>query len=261
MKRLLAAVGLALAATVPLALPAAAQSQGWVTTNVNLRSGPGVEYPPVLVVPAGAPVAVYGCLEGYGWCDVSFNEARGFVSGNMISFEYQSVRRPAVEIGPQLALPIIAFTLGNYWDNHYRGRPFYRERDRWEHRAYSAPPPRYRGRDYDRRPYYVDRPSVPRPPVYRPDYNDRSRFDNHRRDDRRRDDFRRDDRRRDDHRNDAGRRFREQQREQQRVQERRPDFRPDVRRGPDRPAGISGGQTERDARRFNEQRRGPQAGE
>ena len=56
MRRMLAAIGLAVIAALPAAGPAAAQSQGWVTTNVNLRSGPGTAYPPVLVVP--------GCVAG-----------------------------------------------------------------------------------------------------------------------------------------------------------------------------------------------------
>ena len=191
MRRFLAAVGLAVISALPAAVPAAAQQQGWVTTNVNMRSGPGTMYPPVLVVPAGAPVAVFGCLEGYSWCDVGYGEARGFVSGTLITYEYQSVRRPVIEIGPQIALPIIAFTLGNYWDNHYRGRSFYRDRDRWERRYYAAPPPRayYRPPPPAYRPpqrvYEVDRP---RPPIYRPDYREQRRdnWRDERRDDRRR---------------------------------------------------------------------------
>lgn len=254
MRRMLAAIGLAVIAALPAAAPAAAQSQGWVTTNVNLRSGPGTAYPPVLVVPAGAPVAVFGCIEGYSWCDVGYGEARGFVAGSLISYEYQSVRRPVVEIGPQAALPIIAFALGSYWDNHYRGRSFYSQRDRWERRYHAAPPPRayyrppppaYRPprRDYDR-VYQVDRP---RPPVYRPDY----------RPDRR--DFER-------------RRDYDRPRQVERRQEFRPDRRPDYRPEPRRverqqfrrdgsPRDVSGGQTERDAQRFNRNRRGPEPGQ
>jgi uncharacterized protein YraI len=248
MKRLLAIAGLALAAAMPMTAPAAAQSQAWVSTNANLRAGPGTEYPVVMVVPAGSPVAVFGCVEGYGWCDIAFGDGRGFMAGSLLSYEYQDARRPVVDIGPQLALPIIAFTLGSYWDSHYRGRSFYRDRSRWEHRAY-RPPPRYRPQ-----PYHVSRPP-PRPPVYRPDhrdyrpaYNERRDRRDYRRDERRdRRDYRRDERR--DRREDAGRRFREQQRLQQ------------VRPRVDRPPPITGGQTERDARRYNSQRRGPEPGE
>jgi len=31
---------------------------------------------------------------------------------------------------------VITFSFGKYWDDHYRGRPFYRDRDRWERRDF-----------------------------------------------------------------------------------------------------------------------------
>ncbi|BBK41560.1 peptide-binding protein [Allostella vacuolata] len=253
MKRLLAAAGLALIASLPAAAPAAAQSQGWATTNVNMRSGPGTEYPPVLVVPAGAPLTVFGCIEGYGWCDVAFEEARGFVSGRLIAYEYQNVRRPVVEIGPQIALPVIAFALGSYWDSHYRSRPFYRDRDRWDRRYHAAPPPR--GYRPPPRPVYqVDRP---RPPVYRPDRrdHDRSRFEQ--------------DRRREMQQRRAIEQRHNVDRQREMQQRRREVYRqPDQPRRHERqefrrdgsPRSLSGGQTERDAQRFNRGRTGPEPG-
>jgi hypothetical protein len=33
--------------------------------------------------------------------------------------------------------------LGDYWGSHYRDRPFYRDRNRWEGRHYVQPGPRY----------------------------------------------------------------------------------------------------------------------
>jgi len=41
-------------------------------TNVNLRAGPGTEYPIILTVPADAPVTILGCLPDYTWCDSVF---------------------------------------------------------------------------------------------------------------------------------------------------------------------------------------------
>ncbi|MCC7274653.1 MAG: SH3 domain-containing protein [Alphaproteobacteria bacterium] len=210
MKRILAAAAVALATLLPAAPPAAAQSQGWVIGTVNLRAGPGTAYPRITAIPAGAPVAVFGCLEGWSWCDVAFGEARGWVAGNYISYEYLGRRAPVVEIGPQIALPIIAFTLGSYWDNHYRGRPFYRERPRWESYYHRAPPPRYAvpRRDFRPEPHY--RPA----PAYRPDYH-------------------RD--RRPDYRPEVHRDRRPDYRPDHRV-DRRPDYRPDR---PDRRGAVA----------------------
>lgn len=61
-------LGMVLSAAVPaLAAP------GFATGNVNLRAGPGNGYPQVVVVPNNAPVEIFSCLQGYGWCDFSFD--------------------------------------------------------------------------------------------------------------------------------------------------------------------------------------------
>jgi hypothetical protein len=33
---------------------------------------------------------------------------------------------------PYMGLGILAFSFGAYWDDHYRGRPFYADRGRWQ---------------------------------------------------------------------------------------------------------------------------------
>lgn len=48
-----------------------------VNTNVNLRQGPGTNYPVVTTIPAGAPVAVAGC--NGAWCQVSFQGQGGYI--------------------------------------------------------------------------------------------------------------------------------------------------------------------------------------
>ncbi|WP_424134415.1 SH3 domain-containing protein [Roseomonas chloroacetimidivorans] len=126
----------AAALLLALAAPASA-APGFATGNVNLRAGPGTNYPQVTVVPAGAPVEIFGCLEGYSWCDVGFGQVRGWVSSNYLQNLYESRRVPLVEYAPRVGVPIIAFSFGDYWGSHYRGRPWYADRDRW-----GGPPPR-----------------------------------------------------------------------------------------------------------------------
>jgi uncharacterized protein YraI len=55
--------------------------------------------------------------------------------------------------GPALGIPLISFSIGNYWDNYYRGRPFWNNRAYWyNHRVARAPewhaPPDWRGNDW-----------------------------------------------------------------------------------------------------------------
>ncbi len=137
-----------------MALPATAMaaSLAMTTANVNLRAGPSTGYPVVDVARAGDEILVYGCLSERAWCDVDYDGLRGWMSSNYLAF-YQGGRR---YVGPQAAYrmqaPVITFSFGTYWDRHYRSRPFYRERSRWENF--------YRGRRSDSAP--VVQPQPPR---------------------------------------------------------------------------------------------------
>ena len=115
------------------ALPAVAEAAAaFSTANVNMRSGPSTRYPAVIVVPAGSRVDIRGCMSSANWCDVAFAGYRGWVSGSYLQTTYSQRR---VSVGPQyyrpLGIPTVTFSIGRYWDDHYRGRPFYRDRDRW----------------------------------------------------------------------------------------------------------------------------------
>lgn len=150
----------ALSAAFVAVLPGlAAAANAYSTANVNMRSGPSTQYPPVLVIPAGARVNIQGCLSSANWCDVAYAGYRGWVSGSYLQTTYSQRR---VYVDPQyyrpLGIPSITFSVGSYWDRHYRDRDFYRDRDRWRDGNYRPRPPR----DYDddwRRPS-DDRPSA-----------------------------------------------------------------------------------------------------
>ncbi|MFD1110162.1 SH3 domain-containing protein [Pseudoroseomonas ludipueritiae] len=132
--------GLALSAA--LLAPALAQAApAFVTTGLNMRAGPGTEYPVVAQLEPGVQVDVLGCLEGYGWCDVTIGRDRGWVAGAYLQAPYHERREPVMSIGPAIGLPIIGFTIGSYWDSYYRNRPWYHERSRWARYAPPPPPP------------------------------------------------------------------------------------------------------------------------
>ena len=123
-----------------LLVPAAAFAQTQAVTNgpVNLRAGPARDYPVVSQLPGGAPVTVMGCVAGYSWCDVALPNLRGWVYAGRISYPYQGNPVPVLNYGTVIGLPIVTFSIGTYWGNYYRGRPWYRDQSRWAHR----PPPR-----------------------------------------------------------------------------------------------------------------------
>ncbi len=116
-----------------VALPAVAEAaEGFATANVNMRSGPSTAYPAVTMIPVGVSLQINGCLNDTPWCDVSFYGGRGWVAGQYIQAVYQSRR---IYVGPQyyrpLGIPTVVFNFDDYWGRYYRGRDFYRERDRW----------------------------------------------------------------------------------------------------------------------------------
>ena len=114
---------------------AAAAHEAWVTRRVNVRAGPDATYPVVAVLGSGVGVDVVGCVSDYSWCDVVFNGDRGWVPGRRLQYAYQSRRVPLYDYGAAIGLPVVSFSLLNYWDDHYRARSWYGDRSRF----YSAP--------------------------------------------------------------------------------------------------------------------------
>ena len=80
---------------------------------MNLRAGPDRSFPLLSWLQGGTPVTVFGCLNGWHWCDVAFGFNRGWVS--------------------RFGVPMVTFSVGPYWGAHYRGRP-------WYHQPPPAPP-------------------------------------------------------------------------------------------------------------------------
>jgi len=164
-RSILAVLSLAAASFAAPALAHAAD--GYVTGNVNLRAGPDSGYPLISVIPAGTGVSVQGCTQDWEWCDVIAYGNRGWVAGNYVEYVYQS--RPVLlpSYAARIGIPIISFSIGNYWDRHYRTRPFYNQRNVWYRRPIvrRPPPPPMR---HPYRPSMHGIPAHGRPPAHRP---------------------------------------------------------------------------------------------
>jgi uncharacterized protein YraI len=127
------ASGAALAAV--LALPCAAFAQVDAVTNqpVNLMSGPGDDYPVVTGLGPNQPVEVFGCVSTYEWCDVGLDDLRGWVDGNALTYPYEGNYVPLQSYGAVIGLPVVVFSIDDYWGRYYAHRPWYGDRDRWRH--------------------------------------------------------------------------------------------------------------------------------
>ena len=162
MPSMIRALLLGVAAAAPLWADAQqAQTAKWS----HLRAGPAREYPEVLSLSPSTPLAVQGCLSDYSWCDVvAPDNSRGWIYGGNLIYPYQNAGVPVIQYGAMIGLPIVAFALGSYWGSYYQGRPFYRDRPRWDlwshqHRPTFRPPPP---------PHRPDFRAPPRPPGVRP---------------------------------------------------------------------------------------------
>ncbi|QGZ63258.1 SH3 domain-containing protein [Paraburkholderia acidisoli] len=133
--------GLGSLAGMLAAQPALAQSQAFTSTTVNVYAGPGGDYPVVAQVSGGVSLAVMGCVAGYSWCDVSLPNLRGWVYGSYLSYPWQGQRVPVPSYGATIGLPIVTFSLGAYWGNFYRDRPWYGNQGRWSHHPGPRPVP------------------------------------------------------------------------------------------------------------------------
>lgn len=128
MKRILSMVALSLSL---FATSAFAAFDGYVTGSVYLRAGPDSSYPRVARLHRGTSVVIEGCVDDWSWCDVSTRNDRGWLSANNLQHEYEGHRVLVPRYGVQIGIPIISFVFGSYWDDHYRSRSWYRDRDRF----------------------------------------------------------------------------------------------------------------------------------
>lgn len=118
---LVVAAGLFAAGTAP----ASAQIGVYTITDLNIRSGPGVDYTRIAVIPEGGEVTVFGCTPSRIWCDIAWAGWRGWVAADYL--HHAGYRRPLYEPGPGFVRPpVVRYNYRRYHDRYYRGRPFYR---------------------------------------------------------------------------------------------------------------------------------------
>jgi uncharacterized protein YraI len=130
-------------AAAVLCAPLMAQAiEGWVIDDISLQAGPDPAYPSIVELNAGTPVSIQGCIDGWTWCDVIANADRGWVPGTFLEEDYGGQRVVVIDYGPQIAIPVVTFSLGVYWDQHYHNRPFYTQRQQWVTKAIQPSHPR-----------------------------------------------------------------------------------------------------------------------
>jgi hypothetical protein len=97
--------------------------------NVNLRQGPGTNYPVMTTIPAGAPVSVAGCSGQ--WCQVSFQGQSGYIIASAIG-QGPPGGPPPGYAPPPPPYPPPYYGPGPYPYGYYYGGP------RWHGRYYGG---------------------------------------------------------------------------------------------------------------------------
>ena len=96
-------VGAALLAAPALAVVAAFSPTG----HLNIRSGPGFQYPVVAQMQANAPSPVTGCIQDYSWCSVVVGNVTGWASAPYLVTEAGGKPTNLQVSGAQLGIPIV----------------------------------------------------------------------------------------------------------------------------------------------------------
>ena len=120
--------------TTMITTAAALATEAYTTASTWLRAGPDSSFISIERVPRDTLVDVYGCTNGYGWCDVDVDGERGWLPSSRLQFVYDGRRGSASVLAPLLGLMILQFSFRDYWDNHYQARPWYNDenRQRWQ---------------------------------------------------------------------------------------------------------------------------------
>ena len=95
-----AACAAAVCAVVAVSVQGAAAAPALATNNVNMRQGPGTNYPIILTIPGGSNVDVGGCQEQ--WCAVSFGGQNGYA----VATSFVMGGGPPPPGGPDVPIPV-----------------------------------------------------------------------------------------------------------------------------------------------------------
>jgi uncharacterized protein YraI len=93
-----------------LAWPGAALAQtAVVSTDLNVRLGPGPTYEVMTVVPVNETVTIHGCLEALTWCEVSFGTHTGWVYADYLVYEVAGSPLVIREAATQVEVPVVTY--------------------------------------------------------------------------------------------------------------------------------------------------------
>lgn len=113
-----AVTALTVTSLAAMSLPASAATLATATTSLNIRTGPGPEYPVIGAIPDNGRATVTGCIQGSLWCQVTYNGKQGwaysqYLTGGQTVTVSQTApaitySAPAATVGTTVVTPTIS---------------------------------------------------------------------------------------------------------------------------------------------------------
>ncbi|MBS9722297.1 DUF1236 domain-containing protein [Tianweitania sp. BSSL-BM11] len=104
--RLLAATATILAATAGASF---AQTAVTATTDLNLRAGPGPQYPVIGTLGVDQQATLDGCAQGSKWCQLTVDGKPSWAYSDYLTSEFSTGNRVIVTERPAEAVPVVEY--------------------------------------------------------------------------------------------------------------------------------------------------------
>lgn len=88
---------------------AQAEMSATTATDMEVRSGPGQEYPTIGMATRGSEATLDGCIEGSRWCRVDVNGIRGWVYAQYLNVEQNGNMLVVEQHRDDLGIPVISY--------------------------------------------------------------------------------------------------------------------------------------------------------
>lgn len=78
-------------------------------TDLNVRAGPGPQYPTVGLATRGSTAVLDGCIEGSKWCRIDVNGLRGWVYAQYLTTDLGGAAVVVQDRRSDLAVPVVTY--------------------------------------------------------------------------------------------------------------------------------------------------------
>nr|WP_099867106.1 DUF1236 domain-containing protein [Pararhizobium haloflavum] len=98
-----------------------AQSTASATTDLNIRSGPGPQYPVTGVINAGEQATINGCIDGSKWCTVTTPAGEGWAYSDYLAADMSGETVVVTERYQDMGVPVTTYDEGSGDDGAVMG--------------------------------------------------------------------------------------------------------------------------------------------